>query len=105
MSMSQLVKRAITPGVTERPPVPGFSYVAFVVHPPRPGPVVLAIAHHDRKRAKLVLDATGESVGVDDCARLLKRYGISQVTGAPDEGEGDSLAHAICGALLLAERS
>jgi len=37
-------------GVTERPPVPGQSYAGFVVHPRKPGPLVLAIGHRHGER-------------------------------------------------------
>ncbi len=97
-----MVASAVQPGVLERPPVFGWSYVAFVVRPQHPGPVVLAIAH--REGTKVVLDAIRESISVADCAILVKRYGITHVTGAPDEGQGDSLAYAACGAMLLAVR-
>jgi hypothetical protein len=92
--------RGITSGVTERPPVPGWRYVAFVVHPPQPGPVILALAHAEGR--KRVLDVIREGIAIADCAALVKRYGIDRVVGATDEGEGDSLAHAAAGALSLA---
>jgi hypothetical protein len=97
-----MVEGAVTSGVKERPPVPGMSYVAFVVHPPRRGPVVLAIAHAEG--VELIVDVVREAIEVEDCAQLVKTYGIDGVTGAPDEGEGDSLAHAVCGALDLLQR-
>jgi hypothetical protein len=97
------IAAAVEPGVTERPPVAGFSYVAFAVHPRQPGrPIVLAIAHRDGEM--LVLDAIRERIGVEDAAHLVKQYGIDSITGAPDEGGDDSLAHAACGALLLAKK-
>jgi hypothetical protein len=40
------LERSIAPGETERPPVPGFAYHAFVVHPEEPGPVTLLGALH-----------------------------------------------------------
>jgi hypothetical protein len=80
----------VTPGVKERPPVPGFRYAAFVVHPPSPGPVILAIAHREGRNG--ILDVIRESIEVGTSAELLKRYGIGRVVGAPDEGDG--LAHA-----------
>ena len=89
-----------SPGVKERPPVPGWRYVAFVVHPLHPGPCVLAIAHSEGRNR--VLDVIRESITVADCSALVKRYGIDRVVGAPDEGGNDSLAHAAAGALTLA---
>jgi hypothetical protein len=85
----------------ERPPVPGWSYAAFVVHPLRPGPVVLAIAHCEG--TKLVLDVLRENITIEECCGVVKRYGIWRVTGAREEG--DSLAHATLGALLLARQA
>jgi hypothetical protein len=95
-----MVDRAADRGAQERPPVPGWAYVAFVVHPHGAAPVVLAIAH--REGTKAVLDVIRESISVADSAGLVKRYGITKVTSAPDEGQGDSLAHAACGAMVIA---
>jgi hypothetical protein len=100
-SATAAIAAAITPGVKERPPVPGWRYVAFVVHPPR-GLCVLAIAHPEGRN--VVLDVVKDGLSVEVCCDLLKRYGISSVTAAPDEGGGDSLAHAACGALVLAAK-
>ena len=88
----------------ELPPVEGFSYVAFVVHPRQPGPLALAIAHKDGDR--FVVDLCRDGLTVQQAADLAKAYGISEVTGADDEGDDSvSLAHAVCGAInLLQER-
>jgi hypothetical protein len=91
---------SVTPGVKERPHVPGWRYVAFVLHPLHPGPIVIAIAHVEG--CKRVLDVARNGISIDDSAALLKRYGIDRITGAVDDGEGDALAHAVAGALVLA---
>jgi len=91
-----LVEASVARGVKERPPVPGWRYVAFAVHTPTE-----VSAHAEGKL--LMQDVIREQIGVDDCATLLRRYGIKELVGAPDEGQGDSLAHATCGALLLGE--
>ena len=103
MSFRAALDRAIDPGVTERPPVPGWRYVAFVLHPPAPGPITLAIAHaegHDR-----VLDVIRDGLTIDESAALLRRYGIDSIVGAEDAGDGLNLAHAALGALHAAGRT
>jgi hypothetical protein len=94
------IDRAVTPSVKERPPVFGWSYVAFAVHSAHPGPVVLAIAHAEGRDC--VLDVLRESITIEDSVPLLERYGITKVVGAPDEGDGDNLPHATAGAIGLA---
>jgi hypothetical protein len=94
------IERAITPGVTERRPIPGVVYHGFVVHPRQPGPVTLAIAHKAGK--KIILDLCRYGLTVADAANLLEAYSIAKVTGANDEGE--AMAHAALGALDLANR-
>ena len=47
-----------------------------------------------------MLDIVREASGVAESARLMRRYGISTVVGALDEGDGCSLAHAACGAMV-----
>lgn len=87
------VKACITPQVFERPPTDGTKYTAFV--DPSGGSadsMTLAIAHSSGKEA--VLDAirekkppfSPEAVVADFCD-LLKRYGISKVTGDRYGGE------------------
>lgn len=98
-----VLDQCIDKGVTERPPVAGKSYVAFAVHPPRPGPVALAIAHCESDT--LVVDVVREAISIADAAALMQRYGIAAVTGAESEGDGFDLAHATLGALnVLRER-
>jgi len=96
------IERAITPGVTERRPIPGVVYHGFVVHPRQPGPVTLAIAHRTGK--KIILDLCRDGLTTVDAANLLKAYSIAEVTGAKDEGDGLTMAHATMGALDLANR-
>jgi hypothetical protein len=104
-ALRDAIKRCTTPGVTERPPVSGQHYVAFVVHPRAPGPIALAIAHHDHRRGKYVVDLARDGLTIQQAADLAGAYGISQVTGADDEGNSSvSLAHAVCGAIGLLRR-
>lgn len=98
--LRKAIDAAITPGVTERRPVPGVVYHGFVVTPRRPGPVTLAIAH--KAGEKIILDLCREGLTTADAANLLKAYSITKVTGANEEG--DALAHATLGALDLANR-
>ena len=86
--------------VTERPPLAGQSYVAFVVHPRQPGPSTLAIAH--RQGDQYVIDLCRDGLTIQQAADLVKAYGISKVTGADGEGDSSvSLAHAVCGVISL----
>jgi hypothetical protein len=89
-------------GVSERPPKPGVTYYAFSVSPPTPGPVVLAIAHCERDL--VVQDVLREEITIEDAVRLMKRYGISYVTGAQSDGDGLDVAHATMGAHSVAGR-
>jgi hypothetical protein len=66
----------------------------------RPGPVILAIAHAEGRNR--VLDAVRDGISVEDSYAVLRRYDISNVTAALDDGESDGLAHAVAGALVLA---
>ncbi len=60
-----MVEDWITPDVTERPWVLGWTYVAFAVHPLFPGPLLaIAIAH--REGDKLVLDVARENITISD---------------------------------------
>lgn len=100
---AKAIRASVMSGVTELPPVAGRSYVAFAVHPVQPGrPITLAVAHRDHDRNKVVLDVIRERISIDDSAALLKQYGIDTVTGAPDDGDGRSINHAVSGALYLA---
>ena len=96
------IRRAVTPGITERPYVPGWAYVGFVVHPLSAGPVTLCIAHREGRNA--VLDVAREGMPVAAAADLLNLYRIARVTGAEDTGDGGALAHAAAGAVVLALR-
>jgi hypothetical protein len=88
-----------------RPPVAGWHYAAFAVHPRQPGPVVLAIGH--RCGEKIVIDLVRDGLTVPQACDLLKAYGINTVTGADDEGDGSvSLAHAVAGVVhVLRDRA
>jgi hypothetical protein len=105
MSVKPMVKafnRASVPGVNERPPMPGFSYVAFAVHEDS-GPLKgFAIAHKNGE--KFVVDVVRQGITVDESAELMKRYGIDTVTAAPHEGGDDAMAHAVAGAIVCLKR-
>lgn len=94
----------IDPGVKERPPKAGYEYVAFEVHRSRPSPLAaLAIAHCEGE--KYVVDAIRENILIKDAAELLKRYRISEITGAVNDGEDeDEVAHAVSGVINLLHR-
>jgi hypothetical protein len=96
------IERAIDRGVTERQPVPGLRYVGFIVHPSRPGPVTLAIAH--REGGLAVQDVIRDGLSVADCAVILRRYGIDRVGGMTDDDPTVNLALACCGAIYRAMR-
>jgi hypothetical protein len=96
--LRKAIDAAITPGVSERRPVPGVVYHGFVVHPRQPGPVTLAIAH--KAGDKIILDLCRDGLTIADAANLAKAYRITKLTGAIDEGE--ALAHATMGAIDLA---
>jgi hypothetical protein len=97
-TFSDAIEACVDPGVTERPPVPGKHYVAFVVHPRQPGPVTLVVAH--REDEQLVLDLVRDGLTIQQAADLMQAYGIDHVTGAEDD-DGDNLAHAALGAISL----
>jgi hypothetical protein len=102
-ALRDAIERCVDHGVTERPPVPGQRYVAFVVHPRKPAPIVfvtLVVAH--REGDMRVVDLARDGLTVEQAAELVKAYGIDQVTGADDEGDSSfSLAHAVAGAIYL----
>lgn len=87
------VAACVSPGVRERPPVPGGRYVAFV--DPSGGSadsMTLAIAHAEGDDA--VLDAVREAIPpfspeavVATFAALIRSYGIRSVTGDRYGGE------------------
>jgi hypothetical protein len=93
------VEACVDKGVTERPPVVGVSYAAFAVHPPEPGNLLaLAVAH--RGGHKYIVDVVKDDISVVDAAAVLKRYGVSRVTGDVGD-ESDALAHAVAGVIHL----
>jgi hypothetical protein len=92
------IEQCVDKGVTERPPIEGVTYVAFVVHPPYPANLLaLAIAH---RADKFILDVIREDISVADASAVMRRYGISEVTGAEGD-KSDALAHAALGAFSL----
>lgn len=89
------VESCVDKGVTERPPVEGVSYAAFAVRPRNPGNLLaLAIGHRDGEM--YILDVVKDDISIDDAATVLKRYGITKLTGAEGD-EADALAHAAAG--------
>jgi hypothetical protein len=89
-------------GVTERPPVESLPHVAFVVHPSQSGNLLaMAITHYADD--KFILDLIREDISIADAAGVLKRYGISRVTGAESDGDLD-LAHAVSGVFSVLRR-
>ena len=64
--------------MTERPPVEGMTHAAFQVYTPY-SDNLLAIAL--RTTDTFILDVIREEIRVADASAVLKRYGISQVTG------------------------
>jgi hypothetical protein len=89
--------QVVDKGVTERPPVEGKSYVAFVVHPPSPGLVLaMAIAHYEND--KFVVDLIRDNVSIAAAAADCDRYWIKQVVGQEGSAE-DAILHAIAGAI------
>jgi hypothetical protein len=92
------VGRCVDKGVTECAPVAGVSYAAFAVHPSQPGNLLgLAVAHH--AGGKFVVDLVRADISVADAAVVLKRYGISQVSGAAGDA-ADALVHAVAGVIF-----
>jgi hypothetical protein len=87
---------------TERPPLPGVSYAAFAVHPPRPGKLLaMALAH--RAGEKFVVDLVRADITVAEAVGVLQRYGVSRVTGAVGD-EDDAQAHAVAGVVFELQR-
>ena len=100
---SDSIDACIDKGVTERPPIEGMSYKAFAVHPHHPGNLLgLAIAHC--KGDKFVVDVVREDISVANAAAVMKRYGISEVTGAEGD-KADALAHAVAGVINILQES
>jgi hypothetical protein len=99
MGFVDKIEACVDKGVTERPPIAGLSYVAFAVYPPKPGNLLaLAIAH--RAGDQFVVDVVKDDIGIADASVVLKRYHISQVTGAEGDAS-DALAYAVAGAINL----
>jgi hypothetical protein len=93
------LEQCVDQGVTERPPVAGKHYVAFIVHPRHPGPVTLAIAH--REGEMRVLDLVRDGLTIQQARDLAHAYDIHQVTGIGNDDDGRNLALAVAGALSL----
>lgn len=96
--LCQAVEASTDQDVTERPPQPGLSYRAFVVHPSRPSPQTLAIGHREADR--FVVDLLRDGLAIAQVVELVKAYSIDQVTGAEND-ENDNLPHAIAGVVSL----
>ena len=94
----ETVQACVMPGVTQLPPIDGVKYNGFVVRPPQPGPVTLAIAHC--AEGKAIVDICQDGLTVEECAELLKRYRIDHVHGdVNDNYQNENLAHAAAGAI------
>ena len=98
-SMAEFYQTVMGP-LEDQPPNPELTYFAFVVHPPSPGPVVLAITHCDG--TDIELDVLRDDIEIDDCVCLLKQYGIDNVAGSPGGGGSSARPHAVAGAILAA---
>lgn len=84
----ELVNAAVDTGVTVRPPMSGPSYFAFVDSAGGTGKdaFTLGIAHREQQR--VILDCAHEvkppfsaESAVEDCARIVKEYGLTHVVG------------------------
>lgn len=92
------IEACVTKGVTERLPIDGVTYAAFVVHTPVPGNLLaLAIAH---RADKFIIDVIREDISVPDASAVMKRYRISEVTGANGD-KSDALVHAVAGVVSV----
>ena len=100
-----VVDACTSPGLTQRPPIPGVLYVAFV-DPAGGGPasMVLAIAHFEGDYA--VLDLVREirprfspEAAVAEFADVLRWYGVTSVYGDRYGGEWPRERFAKCGIL------
>jgi hypothetical protein len=101
-SWADAVEACTSKGVTERPPVAGVRYEAFTVYPPNPGKLyALTIAHRDGEM--LVQDLIREDISVEDATDVLRRYGITKITGAVGDKE-DALMHALAGVVDILSR-
>jgi len=91
---------ACTDNVSVRPPIAGMSYAAFAVHPPRPGPVVLAIGH--RADGKYIVDLVDQYLTVAAAAAVLHPYGVTKVIGAESNTiDEDGHVHAVAGLISV----
>ena len=96
---ADIVDSCVDKDVTERPPKEGVAYAAFAVHTPLQRNLLgLAVAHCDGDL--FVVDVIREDISIADAAALLKRYGVSKVTGQ-DGDESDALAHAVAGVVSV----
>src|SRR5262249_4981983 len=99
-----MIEACVERGVSERRPVAGQRYAGFAVHPRKPGPIVLAIAHQDGG-GMFVIDLLRDGLTFQQAADLLKTYGIDTVVGADDEGDSSvSLAHAVAGVISILKK-
>ncbi len=85
--------------VTERPPRPGITYKAFVVHPRRPGPQTLAIGHCEGDTR--VVDLLRDRLTIAEAVELCKAYGIDKVTGQELDDPGVNLIEATAGLISV----
>ena len=101
----EAVKACVSPGILERAPASGVSYVGFT--DPSGGSAnstTLAVGHEDRNREVAVVDCiretrppfSPESV-CEDFARVLRSYGVARVNGDRFAGVWPVEAFARCG--------
>jgi len=93
------VTQASTRGETELPPVVGRTYAAFAVTPPESGDLLALVVAH-RGDGKIVVDLAREDLTIAEASQVLRRYGVSDVAGAVDDGS-DASARATAGAIFL----
>jgi hypothetical protein len=102
-TLADALERCTDKGVTERAPVKGVEYFAFVVHSNSAQTICLGLAIAHCRGNTFVLDLVRENISIADAATLLQRYGISQVSGARGD-TAHALAHAVAGAMSLMPR-
>ena len=102
MSWADAVEACTRKGVGELPPVAGVRYEAFAVHPLHPGNLyAMTIAH--REGEMFIQDLIREDISIEDAADVLRRYGITKITGAVGDKD-DALVHALAGVVDILSR-
>jgi hypothetical protein len=75
-SFAAALESGVDKGVAERPPVEGYHYAPFAVHPPNPSDVMLGFAIAHREGEQFVLDLVRENLRISECAgyEALRHY-------------------------------